>query len=63
LQTYHPQVTFDEVLRLANFGNMTLISKKCEEALEVYMPKKDVDVGEPKPTTEVPLSVGSTSGA
>jgi hypothetical protein len=58
LQTYHPQITFDEVLRMANFGNMKLISEKCEEALQVHMPKSESDVGEGTPTTEAPKSIG-----
>src|ERR1700727_636616 len=39
LQTYHPELTFDAVLRMANFRNMKSISEACEQALQVYMPE------------------------
>ena len=59
LQTYYPEITFDQVARMANFKNMKLISEKCEEALKIYT--QDDDAGEQKPAAET-QSVGSTSG-
>jgi hypothetical protein len=60
LQTYHPDLTFDAVLRMANFRNMGMISRKCEEALQVYMPEPD-PTGEAKEPLTAAQSVGSTS--
>src|SRR6202035_1795177 len=33
LVTHHPEITFEQVSRLANFRNMGLISQKCAEAV------------------------------
>jgi hypothetical protein len=62
LQTYHSDISLERAARIANFGNMPLISQKCNEALQTYLPKQDADVGEEKPTTEAPMSIGLTSG-
>jgi hypothetical protein len=39
LLTYHPEITFEQVSRLANFRNMKTISEACEKALAVYLPE------------------------
>lgn len=38
LQTFHPEITYEQALRMANFSNMRLISDKCDEALKVFFP-------------------------
>jgi hypothetical protein len=61
LQTYQPELTFERTSRLANIGNMKLISDKCMEALSVYLPAPEPDSGEQPPTTE-PQSIGRGIG-
>lgn len=51
LQTYHPELTFEHVTRMANFKNMGQISRKCNETLEVFMPPKP-EGAEENPQTE-----------
>jgi hypothetical protein len=62
LQTYQPEITYEKAGRLANFGNMKLITDKCEEALRVFMPKPEAEADPtPEPTTEA-RSIGSSIG-
>lgn len=62
LQTFHPEVTLDQATRLANFGNMRVISEKCNECLMVFMPVPDPNAGETGEPTMKPQqkkSIGS----
>jgi hypothetical protein len=63
LLTFQPDITFEQVARLANFRNMKLISQRCEEALQVYMPEPDPQGEEKEPTKPELQSIGSTTGA
>ena len=62
LQTYHADLSFERVSRMANFGNMKLISDKCEEALRVYLPKPEPDQ-DPTPEPTQAQAAGSGTGA
>lgn len=64
LQSFHPEITFEKAGRMANFGNMSLIADKCNEALMVFLPKPEETADDPqKEPTKAAQSIGSGTGA
>jgi hypothetical protein len=65
LQTFHGDLTYARVSRMANFGNMGLIADKCNEALTVFLPKPEEGETDPKkePAKKKAQSIGSGTTA
>jgi hypothetical protein len=64
LQTFHPEVTFDQAARMADFGNMRRIADKCNEALSVHLPAPEpkAENEDPQPEPTPAQSIGSAIG-
>jgi hypothetical protein len=62
LQTFHPEITYEKAGRMANFGNMSLISQRCNEALTAYLPKPPEEKPDPAEELTKAQSIGSGTG-
>jgi hypothetical protein len=62
LQTYHPNISYEQCGRMANFGNMSLITDKCNEALMAFMPAPEPNADPQKEPTKPAQSIGSAIG-
>jgi hypothetical protein len=62
LQTFHPEISYDQATRMANFGNMKKIADACNKALAAFLPESDGDEGETKEPPITEKSIGSGTG-
>src|ERR1700684_1667051 len=62
LQTYHPEITLEKAGRMVHFGNMSLVARKCDEALVAYMPVPDPDANPKQESTITAPLIGSAIG-
>jgi len=62
LQTYHSDISLEKAAKMANFGNMSLIADKCNEALMAFLPTPEEDANPRKEPTKKAQSIGSGTG-